>query len=127
MFEQNPHYKLFNKACKYWDNACKWKSGETWGSITDKRMREIYESKDYDKAFEEFDKLLILIREQGDILKPKPVRDGDLGWTGTVFDNLHKKYIFLNIQYCKKGDYSRRQCLKWIKQFRQIQKIQISG
>ena len=94
MFEQNPHYKLFNKACKYWDNACKWKSGETWGSITDKRMREIYESKDYDKAFEEFDKLLILIREQGDILKPKPVRDGDLGLTGTVFDNLTQKVHF---------------------------------
>ena len=58
-------------------------------------MRERYESKDYDKAFEEFDKLLILIREQGDILKPKPVRDGDLGWTGTVFDNLTQKvHIF---------------------------------
>ena len=57
MFERNPHYKLFNKACKYWDNASK------GGKIDADGYHD-----DYDAALFQFDKLLILIQEEGDIL-----------------------------------------------------------
>ena len=81
MFEQNPHYKLFNKACKYWDNAWKWKYKEL-----EETTQKYYAKRDYDKAFEELDKLLVLIQEEGDILKPKsgPMMEYN-------FDNLTQK------------------------------------
>jgi tetratricopeptide (TPR) repeat protein len=88
MFERNPHYKLFNKACKYWDNASKGEKIDADGYHDD-----------YDAALFQFDKLLILIQEEGDILKPKPVRGGDSGlirysWFDGYFDNLTQKVHF---------------------------------